>query len=125
MCIRDRSLSCNTNHCPTGVATQDPGRQRALVVTDKSERVANFHRLTIRALAEMLAAAGLRHPDQLTPQHMVRRVSSTEVRPFSALHTFLEPGSLLDGRCPDPLYRQNWARASAETFAMQTSPAVS
>ena len=113
-----QSLSCNTNHCPTGVATQDAGRQRALVVTDKTERVANFHRLTVGALAEMLAAAGLTHPDQLTPQHMVRRISTTEIRPFSALHTFLEPGALLDGRCDDPVYRDNWALASAETFAL-------
>jgi glutamate synthase domain-containing protein 2 len=111
-----QSLSCNTNHCPTGVATQDQGRQRALVVTDKTERVANFHRLTVQALAEMLAAAGLDHPDQLTPQHMVRRISTTEIRPFAALHTFLEPGSLLDGRCDDALYCDNWARASADTF---------
>jgi glutamate synthase domain-containing protein 2 len=114
-----QSLACNTNHCPTGVATQDQGRQRALVVTDKTERVANFHRLTVSALAEMLAAAGLEHPDQLTPRHMIRRISSTEIRPFSALHTFLRPGSLLDGTCDDPQYRDNWARASAETFEMQ------
>ncbi len=111
-----QSLSCNTNHCPTGVATQDRGRQKALVVTDKSERVANFHRLTVHALAEMLAAAGLEHPDQLTPQHMIRRISSTEIRPFAVLHTFLKPGSLLDGSCEDTLYRDNWARASAERF---------
>ena len=111
-----QSLSCNTNHCPTGVATQDQGRQRALVVTDKAERVANFHRLTVSALADMLAAAGLEHPDQLTPQHMIRRVSTTEVRPFAALHTFLRPGSLLDGSCEDPQYRDNWARASADSF---------
>lgn len=111
-----QSLSCNTNHCPTGVATQDAGRQRALVVTDKSERVANFHRLTVSALAEMLAAAGLEHPDQLTPHHMIRRVSSTEIRPFAVLHTFLQPGSLLDGRCQEVLYRDNWVRASADSF---------
>jgi glutamate synthase domain-containing protein 2 len=119
-----QSLTCNTNHCPTGVATQDAGRQRALVVTDKAERVANFHRLTIRALAEMLAAAGLTHPDQLTPQHMVRRISSTEIRPFAALHTFLEPGSLLDGRCQDPQYQDNWTRVSADTFDLQGPAAV-
>ncbi|MEO8175978.1 MAG: FMN-binding glutamate synthase family protein [Sphingomicrobium sp.] len=113
-----QSLTCNTNRCPTGVATQDLGRQRALVVTDKSERVANFHRLTIHALAEMLAAAGLEHPDQFTPHHMIRRISSTEVRPFAVLHTFLTPGSLLDGSCPDPMYSHNWARASADTFEL-------
>ncbi|MCC4810506.1 glutamate synthase-related protein, partial [Salmonella enterica] len=55
-CIQ--SQSCHTNKCPTGVATQDPLRQRALVVPDKAQRVLNFHHNTLRALAEMLAAAG-------------------------------------------------------------------
>src|SRR5580704_18548567 len=62
-CVQSRT--CNTNRCPTGVATQDHLRQGALVVPDKAERVYNFHRLTLRALSEMLAAAGLEHPDQL------------------------------------------------------------
>lgn len=114
-----QSLSCNTNRCPTGVATQDLGRQRALVVTDKAERVANFHRLTVRALSDMLAAAGLTHPDELQPHHMVRRVSLTEVRSFADLHTFLEPGVLLDGRCKDGVYNTMWARASADAFDPQ------
>ena len=111
-----QSLNCNTNRCPTGVATQDPGRQRALVVPDKAERVANFHRLTMRALADMLAAAGLDHPDQLEPHHLVRRVSATEIRPFADLHTFLAPRVLAEGRCEDAFYRDNWDRASADEF---------
>ena len=111
-----QSLTCNTNRCPTGVATQDPLRQRALVVGEKSERVANFHRLTLRALADMLAAAGLEHPDQLGPQHLVRRVSATEVRQFADLHLFLRPGELLEDTCEDGVYRRTWARAAAETF---------
>ena len=117
-----QSLSCNTNRCPTGVATQDPGRQRALAVPDKADRVASFHRQTVKALSDMLAAAGLEHPDQLTPQHMVRRVSLTEVRPFSALHVFLAPGVLLDGRCEEGVYRDNWARASADEFDPHAKP---
>ena len=111
-----QSLSCHTNRCPTGVATQDPLRQAALVVPDKSERVYNFHRLTLRALAEMLAAAGLEHPADLRPHHLARRVSSTEIRLFSQLHTFLEPGALLDGSLPSGMYADNWRRASATTF---------
>jgi glutamate synthase domain-containing protein 2 len=60
-----QSRSCHTNHCPTGLATQDLLRQRALVVSDKAPRLANFHRNALRALA--LAAAGLSHPDELKP----------------------------------------------------------
>ncbi|HZC15638.1 MAG TPA: FMN-binding glutamate synthase family protein [Caulobacteraceae bacterium] len=112
-----QSVQCNTNRCPTGVATQDKGRQAALVVPDKSERVYNFHRLTLRALADMLAAAGLEHPNQLRPHHLVRRVSATEIMQFSQLHTFLEPGQLVDGTCQHDFYADNWRRASASSFA--------
>ena len=80
-CIQ--SQSCHTNRCPTGVATQDKLRQRALVVPDKAQRVHNFHRNTLKALAEMLAAAGVKHPRELGPHHLVRRVSVTEVKLFT------------------------------------------
>ncbi len=112
-----QSVSCNTNRCPTGVATQDRLRQAALVVPDKAERVYNFHRLTLHALSDMLAAAGLEHPDELKPHHLVRRVSATEIRQFSQLHTFLRPGELADGTCEDSFYSANWTRASTSTFA--------
>jgi glutamate synthase domain-containing protein 2 len=112
-----QSVACNTNRCPTGVATQDLGRQAALVVPDKAERVYNFHRLTLRALSDMLAAAGLTHPDDLKPHHLVRRVSATQISQFDQLHTFLKPGELLDGSCDDKFYARNWVRAQAETFA--------
>ena len=112
-----QSVSCNTNRCPTGVATQDKSRQKALVVPDKAERVYNFHRQTLRALSDMLAAAGLQHPDQLQPHHMVRRISHTEVRQFSQIYTFLKPNALVDGSCKDRLYGGNWERASAASFA--------
>jgi glutamate synthase domain-containing protein 2 len=42
--------------------TQDPSRQRALVVGDKWVRVKNFHVATLQALPELVAAAGLDHP---------------------------------------------------------------
>src|SRR5690606_24013719 len=92
-CIQ--AQACHTNRCPTGGATQDPLRQRALVVEDKAERVYNFHRNTLKALAELLAAAGLTHPSQIKAEHLARRVSYTEIRLFSQLHRFLEPGELL------------------------------
>jgi glutamate synthase domain-containing protein 2 len=114
-CVQSRT--CNTNRCPTGVATQDRLRQGALVVPDKAERVYNFHRLTLRGLSDMLAAAGLQHPDELKPHHLVRRVSATEIKQFSELHTFLKPGELLGDDCEDGFFAENWKRASAATFA--------
>ncbi len=111
-----QSLTCNTNRCPTGVATQDPLRQRALVVDDKAQRVFSFHRSTLRALADMLSAAGLSHPKELGPHHMVRRVSATEIKLFSQMHTFLKPGELLTGETQREFYTASWAMARADSF---------
>ena len=76
-CIQ--SQSCHTSKCPTGVATQDPSRARALDVPDKANRVMQFHENTLKALKELLSAAGLVHPEQLGPEHVIRRISTTEV----------------------------------------------
>ncbi|HYQ51154.1 MAG TPA: glutamate synthase-related protein, partial [Pseudomonas sp.] len=113
-CIQ--SQSCHTNKCPTGVATQDPLRRRALVVPDKAQRVLNFHHNTLRALAEMLAAAGLEHPAQLEAKHLVRRVSATEIKLFSQMHVFLKPGELLTGEVDGQFYSRMWQLARADSF---------
>jgi glutamate synthase domain-containing protein 2 len=114
-CIQ--SLSCHTDKCPTGVATQDPTRQRALVVTDKKQRVFNYHEATLHALAELVAAAGLDHPSQIKPFHLSHRISTTEVVSFTQLYPALRPGELVDGATSDPRYREAWALAQAESFA--------
>jgi glutamate synthase domain-containing protein 2 len=112
-CIQ--SQSCHTDRCPTGVSTQDKGRQRALVVGDKSERVFNFQRATIEALAELVAAAGLDHPTEFSPAHFSRRVSAHEVKSFSQLYPTLQPGELIAGS-GDKRYEMAWAMASAKEF---------
>jgi glutamate synthase domain-containing protein 2 len=113
-CIQ--SLSCHTDRCPTGVTTQDPTRNRALVVPDKIVRVFNYHHATLHALAELLAAAGLEHPQDLRPIHFSQRSSTTEVNTFAKLYPSLRPGELIDGTS-DPRFREAWAMARAETFA--------
>ncbi len=112
-CIQ--SLSCHTDRCPTGVSTQDPTRQRALVVPDKAERVYNFHRATIELLAELVAAAGLDHPMQFALAHFSRRVSQNEVKSFAELYPPLKPGELLAGSA-DKRYQMAWDMASPEEF---------
>jgi glutamate synthase domain-containing protein 2 len=112
-CIQ--SQSCHTDMCPTGVATQDKTRQRALFVPDKAERVYNFQRATIEALAELVAAAGLDHPTQFAPAHFSRRVSQHEVKSFAELYPQLEPGELIKGSA-DKRYETAWAMASAKEF---------
>ena len=117
-CIQ--SQSCHTNKCPTGVATQDGLRQRALVVPDKAQRVQNFHRNTLRALSEMLAAAGLNHPSQVQAKHLVRRMSASEIKLFSQLHVFLKPGELLSGEISGEFYARMWGMARADSFEANT-----
>jgi glutamate synthase domain-containing protein 2 len=116
-CIQ--SLHCHTDKCPTGVTTQDPLRQRALVVPDKAERVANYHQNTMKALEELIAAAGLHHPSELKPHHLVRRVSANQVKLASALLPYLDPGELLDSsqlpRMPE-VFKTYWPIARAESF---------
>ena len=114
-CIQ--SQSCHTDHCPTGVATQDPGRWKKLNVPDKAERVKMFHDNTLKALKEMIAAAGLTHPNELGPEHVIRRVSSTEVRSLSALYHFVKPGELLDGSADHAVFKVFWDVARPDTFS--------
>jgi hypothetical protein len=99
------------------VTTQDPVRQQALVVPAKAERVHNFHRSTLHALQELVQAAGLEHPQQITAHHIVRRISDTEVRLLSNLITRVAPGALL-GRVDEMhnVFRYYWPIATAESF---------
>lgn len=115
-CIQ--SLSCHTDACPTGVATQDARRNRALDVTDKGARVRNYHHNTLLALRDLICAAGLEHPRQIGPEHILRRVTPTEVRSLAALYRFLAPGDLLGDAVPDhAVFRSFWASARSDSFA--------
>ena len=112
-CIQ--SQSCHTDRCPTGVATQDKSRQRALVVPDKANRVANFHNNTLHALSELTAAAGLEHPSDFHREHISRRISQSEVKTFADLYPELPSGALLNGTA-DARYTTAWNRADAHSF---------
>ncbi|HUO55772.1 MAG TPA: FMN-binding glutamate synthase family protein, partial [Rhodoblastus sp.] len=115
-CIQ--SLSCHTDTCPTGVATQDKWRGRAIHVPDKTERVENFHRATLHILAELTAAAGLNHPNEFTLDHFRRRITESTVASFAELYPALEEGELLRG-ARDPKLAALWNRASAAHFSGQ------
>lgn len=113
-CIQ--ALACHTGKCPTGVTTQSALRQKALVVSDKSLRVASFHNNTLKALGELLSAAGLEHPSDLRPHHIARRITNGEVRVLSALFPDLEEGELLRGEFKQTVFRTVWPMATAESF---------
>ena len=114
-CIQ--SQTCHTDRCPTGVATQDPSRWKKLNVPDKAERVRMFHDNTLRAFKELIAASGLSHPNELGPEHIIRRVSSTEVRSLSALYHFVKPGELIGGLPDHAVFKVFWDAARTDSFA--------
>jgi glutamate synthase domain-containing protein 2 len=118
-CIQ--AQTCHTGTCPTGVTTQSPVRQRAIVVPDKMERVFRFHELTLHALRELAQAAGLHHPNEFRATHLVRRVSKSEVRLLANLLPRVLPGELLEasagrGAWPHNVYAFYWDQASAQSF---------
>jgi glutamate synthase domain-containing protein 2 len=98
-CIQ--ALECNSNTCPTGVATQDPSLMKGLVVEDKTVRVFNFHRLTVASAVELLGAAGLHHPYQLTRAYINRRIAPNVMQSYMESFPYIPEGSLL--QTPYPL----------------------
>lgn len=120
-CIQ--AQTCHTGHCPTGVTTQDPLRQKALVVPDKGTRVANFHRNTMHALKELVQAAGVEHPGDITAHHIVRRVSDSQVHQLSNTIMRVEPGALL-GPLDNQhnVFKMYWDRATADSFHIAQPP---
>ncbi len=114
-CIQ--AQACHTGHCPTGVTSQDPLRQRAIHVPDKAERVKNFHANTIHALAELVGAAGLDHPYDLRPHHLFQRVGSDQVLSFAEQYEWLAPGQLLSDPGSSKRFGEPWRMARSDSFA--------
>jgi len=114
---------CNTGFCPTGVTTQDPARQKALVVPDKAERVYNFHNESLKTLKALVEAAGLHHPNEINSSHIIRRINKNEVRLLSYLLPEMPAGLLLKGEHIDPslnlprVFELYWNKAQAKSFA--------
>ncbi|MBU3847324.1 MAG: FMN-binding glutamate synthase family protein [Candidatus Acinetobacter avistercoris] len=115
-CIQ--AQSCHTNQCPVGVATQDPDRQKAIHVPSKAERVFSFHKNTLHALSEMIAAAGLEHPSDIKAHHLAQRVNDREIKNYAQLHFWLKDGELLDCHDKDDenFYFRMWNLANADHF---------
>lgn len=105
---------CQTNTCPVGVTTQDPKRARALVVDDKRHRVKQYQEGTVAQMLQLVAAMGLRGPEELGPEHLMRRMDHTSVRSYAQLFEWLEPGQLL-AEAPES-WSTDWAEADPDTF---------
>lgn len=112
-CIQ--ALRCDRNTCPTGVATQDARRSRALKVEDKYERSRNLHHAMMESFVDLLGAMGLGDPGELGPTLIYHRVDDGPAQPYSQIYPFLGPGDLLGDDLP-AAYRDDWEAARAERF---------
>jgi glutamate synthase domain-containing protein 2 len=116
-CIQ--SQSCNTNHCPTGIATQDPVRGKAIDVPTKGQRVANFQRNTIRSFFELVGSMGLDDPRLLTPSMVKRRSDDGQTLDWNSIAPLLPENAFIDSELfkgISPLWQSYWNNASSEQF---------
>lgn len=113
-CIQ--ALECHANTCPTGVATQDPKLTKGLVPEEKSIRVARFQEETVKSAMELMASAGLSHPDDVTRDVVSTRVERNVVETFAQTFPELEKGCLLNENSVPASYMYFWNKASVESF---------
>ncbi len=113
-CIQSRH--CNTDKCPTGVATQDPARYNMLDVTDKGERVANYHRSMIHHLVDLLQVAGLTGTEDIKLWHINRRVNGEEIKNYQEIYKNLEKGCLLELKKAPDNWKNDLKRANSQQW---------
>jgi glutamate synthase domain-containing protein 2 len=117
-CIQAKD--CGSGHCPTGITTMDPLRYRALDVPSRGVRVRNFHHHTLGAVAELLGAAGIEHPDHLNRRHIVRRLSGSQIKLADQIYPKASDGVLITGNgvLEDPRLRNYWSVVSIDSFSL-------
>lgn len=113
-CIQSRS--CNTDQCPTGIATQNSARIKALVVDEKANRVASYHKKMMVNLMELIGAAGLHDLSELTPAHIMHRVQGTEIKSYQQLFPAIAAGCLLHRETRPVAWQDDWQKASTTSW---------
>ncbi len=111
-CIQSRS--CNTDKCPTGVATQDPRRYKFLDIRDKGQRVANYQSSVIYHLLQLIAAAGLDGPEEIQLKDVNRRISATEVKNYAEIYSSLQQDSLKQQATVPVNWLKAWQEADTD-----------
>ena len=119
-CVQSRH--CNTDKCPTGIATQNPTRSQALDVTDKGQRVANYHHSMIKHLVDLLEVAGINHTEEVMPWHINRRTTATEIKTYYDIYESLDEGCLLSKKTIPEKWQRSWNMANTDTWALNPVP---
>ena len=113
-CIQ--ALECNKNTCPVGVTSSDPHLMRGLVVQDKKERVAEFHKETVLSFTELLAASGLKRKELINRSHINRRIEMYMVQRYDQIYPYITTGCLLSiDSCPED-WKADYVRADPDSF---------
>ena len=117
-CIQAKD--CGSGHCPTGITTQDPARFRVLDIPSRARRVANFHRHTVEAVAELMESVGVYHPSELNRRHIVRRLSASEIKLADQIYPKVSMNSLItgEGTMDDPRLSVYWPLVTADSFGL-------
>ncbi len=81
---------CHTNKCPVGVATTDPGHQKALVVDEKKWRVLNYIITLRNGLHSLAAATGVDSYTKFDRSHIVYKDQFGKVTSLDKLFPYPE-----------------------------------
>ena len=113
-CIQ--ALRCNSNDCPTGVATNDPKLFKLLHVPSKGERVYNYHKNTIKELRHLVTAAGISDLKKINKKFIKRRIGPGEILSYHVLYPSAKPNDLLESKAA-PFMQKVWDKAKPEVFS--------
>lgn len=114
-CIQ--ALKCNTNHCPTGIATQDKGLQYGLDPYNKANRVFHYHRNTVNAASEIVGTIGRESFDKVSSRDIMRRVREGKVQTLAEYLPEVATGCLLNGIGP-PCLQEVWDNTAVAAAAV-------
>ena len=88
-CIQ--ALRCHQNTCPTGVTTHNRRLQRALVVDEKFQRVANYCMNMNREIDMIAHSCGVRHARELRREHVRIVQANHQSIALNMLYPYPEP----------------------------------
>lgn len=106
---------CHTDSCPTGVATQNPRRYKAIDIETKAIHVKNYHVETMKSFLRLVGAVGVDHPNKLSPDMIWHRLGNQKAKHYAELYEYLAPGALLEKFIPES-FAKEWEKANADSY---------
>ena len=121
-CIQ--SQKCHTDHCPTGVATQNPWLVRGLDPTLKSVRLANYLQTLRRDLLKVSEACGVAHPGLIDADSVEILDGNRTGTPLREIYCY-EPGwGSLGPALAQDITDIMWPRRDHDTEAPESATAT-